>query len=275
MTLLGIERSLRKANEEFFEKYSILKRDLFTKEYEFWATKFPGGNNHGPSHIKRDLENLDRLLGNNPIARGLITSYELFLAMMAVLYHDVGLLRGRKGHSDTSGDFLKQEDTNYIIDERDKEIIWAAVVSHSSVKDIEKESERFAKEEIVGEHRARPRMVAALVRLADELDEDYRRAPSRVKGKIEIGTGSLFFWEFCERIQGIRPDQQKLEILISVQFKPEDLTRTVEQDGRKRSFFRLFAEKLAKMNQERSYTSKFLPEGLRYRRIVVSVRPPA
>src|SRR6266849_2410570 len=91
MPQLGIEKSLKEVGEKeglpLYEKYTVLKNRLFTKEYSFWAMGFLGGNDHGPEHISRVLEKLNGLLGETPIDRGLINIYELFLAMMSILYH--------------------------------------------------------------------------------------------------------------------------------------------------------------------------------------------
>ena len=118
MSLLRIESLLKEAQEHssqlFYYKYMVLKDRLLTNEYEHWAAGFPSGTNHGPSHIKRVLEYLDRLLGKDPLKDELLTPYELFLTMMSILYHDVGLLRERRTHADFSKLFLEDEQNEYV-----------------------------------------------------------------------------------------------------------------------------------------------------------------
>jgi hypothetical protein len=192
---LGIENALRDSEPTFFDKYRVMKQRLLNVEYEHWAAGFPEGNNHGRGHVLRVLENLDHLVGLKPLQ--LLDPYELFLAMMAILYHDIGLLQTRKGHEEISKSLLEGDRSDaYIINSIDKEIIAAAVVSHSSSKDIAKEISRFSIEEIVGKHRARPGVIAALVRLADELDEDHRRADSILQHRLLLPPTSKFFWTF-------------------------------------------------------------------------------
>jgi hypothetical protein len=130
---LGIEIALEGAGGSFIDKYRLMKDRLLNVEYEHWAAGFAEGNNHGKGHITRVLEYLDHLLGPKPLEH--LNPYELFLAMMSILYHDIGLLRQRKDHADISKALL-QGDTNdaYIINPIDKEIIAAAIVSHSSRK---------------------------------------------------------------------------------------------------------------------------------------------
>lgn len=277
MLQLGIEKCLKKAGERerlpFYEKYAVLKDRLFTREYSFWAMKFSGGNDHGPQHISRVLEKLDFLLGENPVERRFIGAYELFLTMMSILYHDVGILRERKEHPNIGGDFVEQEKNHYLFDLHDRDIIRAAVVSHGSQKDIDLECRGFSQTEAVGRHTVRPRMIAALVRLADELDEDYRRADPIVAEHIQLPDSSQFFWQFCQRITGIQPNQQSHEIYINVKLEVVDIGRTVSLEGKSRSFLAAFGDKIAKINRERVLLNKFLPKNLQYNYIKVSIRP--
>jgi hypothetical protein len=270
-----IEKLLEKASGSmpFYKQYALLKYHLFL-EYDHWAAGFRYGNNHGREHIRRVLEKLEQLLGTGFLPK-VITEYELFLTMMAILYHDVGVLRAREDHAATSGQFLDEDSNTYVIDKLDKEIIRAAVVSHSSTKKIDQECAGLLDEENIGAYTARPRVVAALVRLADELDEDFRRGNPQVAQRVQIPAESEFFWEFCQRVISVRPDRKKLNIKITVKFEPEDLGRQAELKKEPRLFIVAFAEKLAKINGERAYLSSFLPEPLKYKELVVAVRPLA
>lgn len=275
MIELGIERVLQNASQgtPFYQRYEVLKHRLLNNEYEHWAASFPHGNNHGPGHIRRVMENLDRILGENFLTEEIITPYELFLMMMSILYHDVGILAKREGHADLSGKFLDEQNDNYLIQKRDRDIIRAAVVSHSSSKNIEEECAAFPDREYIGSETVRPRVVAATVRLADELDEDHRRGDPEVARKIGISKDSEFYWQFCQRILAVRPDRSAREIYIGISFEPEDAGRTVRLQGRERLFVCAFAEKLAKINSERIVVSRFLPQTLQFRRLLLSIRP--
>lgn len=270
---LGIETALERAGGDFITKYRLMKGRLLNVEYEHWAAGFPEGNSHGRSHIQRALSYLDLLLGKDPLRH--LDVYELFLAMMSVLYHDVGILKARKGHSDISKELLLGDENDaYIINKIDKEIIAAAVVSHSSSKDIAKECSRFSHTEIVGKHSARPTVVAALVRLADELDEDHRRADPILQSKLSPPASSEFFWRFCQRVRGVRPDLIAKRIDFNMAFEPDDTTHCgTLPGGDVRHFIAFSADKLAKINSERVLVNRFLPPELQYSGLHVDVKP--
>lgn len=273
---LRIERSLergeRSTGQPLYTKYLNLKHELF-KQANYWAGAFPGGNDHGPGHIERVLEKLDQLVGGNPAKQQPLRPYELFLTMLSILYHDIGILRAREDHAGISSVFVEEEKNTYLVDPRDRDIISAAVVSHSSSKDIALETGRFSDEELIGNQSVRPRRIAALVRLADELDEDFRRADPAVQEKLDLPETSVFFWQFCQRVRGIRPDLESRSINLDIRFEREDVGRTVLVKDRRRPFVSAFAEKLAKINRERMVVGQFLPEELRYAQLTVSVKP--
>jgi hypothetical protein len=273
---LRIEATLKKADIIFFQKYSLMRERLLNVEYEHWAAGFPQGNNHGRGHIRRVLENLDNLLG--PIPLQSINEYELFLSMMSILYHDIGMLRQRKGHEMISGELLKgDEHDSYIVNPIDKQIITAAVVSHSSSQHIEEQCSKFSATELVGPHNARPRVVAALVRLADELDEDHRRADPLLQRRLDLERlypESVFFWLFCQRVRGVRPNLAAKQIDFNLAFENEDTTKYGSvPGGRMRSFIAFSAEKLAKINGERVYVNRFLPQELQYAGLHLDLKP--
>ncbi len=270
---MNIETALQNAEPEFFEKYRLMKRRLLNVEYEHWAAGFAEGNNHGRGHITRISEHFGSLLGSDPLKH--LNAYELFLAMMSILYHDIGMLRGRSQHADTSKELLEGDTHDaYIINKIDKEIIKAAVVSHSSSKDIAQECSRFGNPERIGSYDARPMVIAALVRLADELDEDHRRADDILQQRLDLPEESRFFWLFCQRVWGVRPNLVSKRIDFSLALEPEDTTTYGKVPGGKiRHFVAFTAEKLAKINKERVTVNQFLPTELQYMGLHVDVKP--
>ena len=174
---------------------------------------------------------------------------------MSILYHDIGLLRQRKGHEEISKVLLEG-------------------VSHSSSKDIAKECTQFSAEEPIGKHRARPAVIAALVRLSDELDGDNRRADPILQQRLTVPPESRFFWLFCERVRAVWPNLMAKRIDFNLALEPED-TKTIGPlpDGTTRHFVAFCAEKLAKINHERVTVNRFLPSELQYAGLHVDIRP--
>jgi HAD superfamily phosphoserine phosphatase-like hydrolase len=269
MPLLRIESELRKASAtpgiSYFHRYSTVKERLLTTEYAMTMAGFPGGNDHGPEHIKRVLANLDKLLGRNPLRH--VSQYELFLAMMGVLYHDVGILRGRKDHAAASALLLVKEHGSMILSDDEKALVSTIVRSHSSSSDLRK----CPPDQHIKGYDVRFRAIAALVRLSDELDEDVRRADPTLRAKLELPKESQFYWRFNEVIRGIRIDRQRSDIEFNVAFNADDLTRS--EAGVKHQFLELCIKKILKVNGERAYCNQFLPADLQIHQFRLTIQP--
>src|SRR5579871_2439948 len=99
--MLKSEKILQKYDKDnrasLYASYTVLYTGLRDEIYPFALRLWPEGNDHGWGHIVRVLDYLDRLVGPKPLSA--LTVYELYLCMISVLYHDIGMLRGRKGHS--------------------------------------------------------------------------------------------------------------------------------------------------------------------------------
>lgn len=89
--------------------------------------RFPGGNDHGPEHIKRVLGYLDQLLGGK---RELLNELELFLLLCSVLLHDQGMLQGRSGHARVSQRLLKLPEFSAYFDDPERLFIGKFVAVH-------------------------------------------------------------------------------------------------------------------------------------------------
>src|SRR5262249_39646652 len=122
-------------NTSLYSSYRVLYTGLRDEVYPFALARWPEGNDHGFGHITRVLENLDRHLAPNPLE--FVNGEELFLCMISVLYHDIGMLRGRKGHAQASQEIIDgMLGERFIADRFAREIAAIASRSHSSSEDI-------------------------------------------------------------------------------------------------------------------------------------------
>lgn len=258
MRYRSIDALLRAHDEDLFAKYRTIKQQITTNVQTRWCGKWPEGNDHGPGHIERVLSNLAALLAGESIEHGLVSIYEVFLAAVAVVAHDIGIIDGRKCHAERSAELLDllASKNIFLFDPYSRAILDVAIRCHSSTTEIELACQHLAEVETLHGHRVRPRLVAALVRLADELDEDHRRAVAWVQPLLPLPPSSLPYWEFCQRIAGVAINQN--DIVFTVAFEPDDVLRLVIIEGSEERFIRFFAKKLGKINREREVTKRYL-----------------
>lgn len=282
MVLLGIEKVLQEhqngGGQNFYEKYSVLKARLLEHEYTQTSAEFEGGNDHGPQHIRRVLNKLEDILGEEPLKH--LNVFELWLAMMAVLYHDVGLLQARENHPQIGADLLLGDRNTIIMDRVQRDVIRTAICSHGSKVDINEACRRYPKPHRIGDFPVDVRYVCALVRLADELDEDYRRGDEDLFHKRRIAERypqSVPFWYFNQRITGIHiipPNANRREVQFHTEFLPSDLEYHVDAAGGARDPFVLFAlKKFLKIARECALCGKFFPDALKLSHVVIKLLP--
>ncbi len=268
-TELAIEKALKDVQGTgFYEKFANL-RDYLTPVYSHWAADFSYGNDHGPGHIQRVTERLDELLGPSPLEH-LESPLELFLCMAAVQWHDVGMLESRKGHPAISGQWVKKlKGVDALLTEHERTIVAVAAQSHGSKCDIRANCSSLPDKLKIGQFSVRPKVIAALVRLADELDEDSRRAPEVAMAIMgdEMPADSKFYWTFCQRIVGVCPEVARRSITFNIQLKRKDLDSTVIVDGVSKPFVQAMLEKLRKIDIERELVNEFLPSQLQYQHV--------
>ncbi len=285
MEQLNIEKAFRELcseRSEYLEYYHIYfaTKFILTKDYyPFIKDKLPYYTDHGENHIKRVLEILCQLLKGHlpgedvvrpqvlPSLSGDLTSpklnvLEMYLLLCSVLWHDIGNLYGRIDHEkNISNYFNKAKD--FLFDRFSSEWIVKIGMSHSSPNtiegtiDIETRNER--------RHPFFPRFTAALLRLADELDETKERIGQRVMG--DIPEENQVFWFFCNCNDSIDIKPQAngagSKIVIESKINISDIHKEfvkINKDGTETKVFGMqeYLQRISKINKERLYCSSFL-----------------
>lgn len=267
--MLKIEQELQRHAANAFTKYSVLRQSL-EPIYSYAAAGFPVGNDHGFGHINRVIEKLNSILGDAPCS--VINERELFLTLVSILYHDIAILTDRAHHVENGAKFVAQiENNDFLLDSRERDVIAAAVASHGGKCDINERCSFLPSRLRLDSAEVRPKVVASLVRLADELDEDYRRANPIARSLRGIPAESDFYWDFGDKVSGIVPDQKTQTIAIDIRILDSDLSKIYILDKDKVPFLLAIGRKLAKINRERSTTAAHLPDAIRYEKLYVTV----
>ncbi len=272
--LLAIEEALRNRSGSSesgrFGYYETLKHALLNNEYLFTLHSFPGGNDHGPKHIIRVLEYVDKLLAND-IEK--LSELELYLLLCSVVLHDQGLLHGRAGHSRASQKLLKLPDFSGLFEDHEVEFLGKIVAVHSAREDIVKEFQSFDDVEHVAGDSVRLKYLAALLRLADELDEDSRRAKSRVFQKLHLPEESVIYWLINMHILSIKPLLASKSIKVTVQYATDEIEELYPyESGRLVNVLAGVFRKIQKVNAEREYCMRFIDDGPLLRKVKVRFR---
>ena len=142
---------------------------------------------HGPKHVELVLQRASTLARTNESARSehtphrffrtLLDPYEVLLLTLGVHFHDVGNMYGRAGHQQRIGDIMEQIGSLSALPWSQRNLIARIASSHAGTIEGDKDTIRLLEVELHdGDIRYRPQLLAGLLRLADELSDEYSRA---------------------------------------------------------------------------------------------------
>lgn len=160
---------------------------------------------HGEEHCIEVASNLDRLIPNN--TKETLNEEEIFVLLCAVIFHDYGMTQNREKHNVISGDYIKNNYQNiYGINASQAEVIGFLCLAHRDYKEGSNTISTLNKIPnifVIQRNKIRVQFLASLLRLADELDTTFSRAPEDIMGIIHLSKKAQEEWVTHNLISGI------------------------------------------------------------------------
>lgn len=193
-------------------------------------------NDHGIDHFERIENNYFNLIQNAEIN---LSCCEVYLALLSIWLHDIGLFLGRKvGESPDDArkyhhervksvlDYLLGENLISRMEASEEALVTRICAGHSRKTDLNSIAETAP---LNGEE-VRPRLLSTILRISDALDIDHRRAPESVFEIFEetIPSESKKHWQKHRPISGIRFNRTHATIDVVTVFE-NSLPNFVEQ----------------------------------------------
>lgn len=162
---------------------------------------------HGPQHCQTVETNLSLLLPE--AKKHELYPEEIFLLLCSAHFHDVGLLveknedeswkEIRREHADRTYDYLHDYYEEWGLNKFEAYALKNICLGHSG-------DTLYDLPEVMTIHhdQVRIRFLAALLRIADELDLDFTRVSRYIRQMRQIPEGSLRHWDKHEQVAGIR-----------------------------------------------------------------------
>jgi len=181
-------------------------------------------NDHGIDHFERVENNFHEIISKSHLT---LNSCELLLALLSIWFHDIGLFLGRKdGEDPIEGrkehyrrvrdviNRLEEQGNIANMDNAQKELLISICEGHSRKVDQLTINETV---EWNGET-VRPQMLSSILRVADALDIDKRRAPESIFDLFgeSIPVRSREHWEKHFMISGIiiNPNYSSVDVSV-------------------------------------------------------------
>lgn len=231
-------------------------------------------NDHGPDHNIKVIERANAIVLCEMIEP--LTEFEAFLLLCAVQIHDIGNILGRAGHEKKLGPLFEEKCKNIIVDTPERRIIKNIAMAHGGRSKNGKDtiSELRAREDICNE-KVRTRLLAAILRFADELADDMTRA-NRVAIDLDIlGTNSRIYHDYSLALHtvSINKDEVNHDYKVNLVFELEanSLKETFQVGGHNKYLLDEIYDRTLKMELERRYCMKFMYPYINIGRIDVNI----
>lgn len=224
---------------------------------------------HGCRHVSDLIESLDKIAQSMNNRRGAtpITPLEAYLLLCAAHLHDAGNIAGRKDHPSRSGDLIKDHMDLFYSTEIRQNIFDITRVHSGTSKKFGNDTIR----EISGDNFATPRLrlLAAVLRIADELSENPERVPGPLLKWFKTSPNSQFAYRYAQAFCSFVLQNDTLDIQLRVY--PEQHQYSQGLDGKKRGFFDHLERKIDVIEREIRYCSQYGRPDFDVRRIRIAM----
>jgi hypothetical protein len=227
----------------------------------------PYYNNHGEAHVKRVIDRATELLMKSGCK---VTPYEGYILLLAIEFHDVGMIFGRKEHEKKCMDVMDKLGSEIGDDTPEKRaIVKIAMVHCGHTRDGSRDTISKLDDYAMSGQRVRHRLLAAILRLSDELSDDRSRSSKLVTDLSIIPEDSMIFHLYSQSLHSVIIEKQEIQLEFCIE---QDLAlRKFKKDGKDVYLVDEIYDRTLKMYNELMYCMRFMRPDFDISRIRVSL----
>lgn len=237
-----------------------------------FAMRQDGGylTDHGPDHIKTVIQRASRL-AESPGCD--LSAYEVYVLLVGIHLHDVGNLFGRDEHELKSDEIMEQLGPLLGDDTGEKFAIHKIAAAHGGRVNGNKDKIRALSEtdSLLGQD-IRPRLLAALLRFADELADDRTRAARFLIDMGRIPQESEVYHKYAYALQSVKTEMPGDSVALHFELTVQDACQTFGKGDRHAYLLDEIFDRTLKMHRERMYCMRFLRPAISVDKINVTIR---
>lgn len=225
---------------------------------------------HDREHVARVRQVAANLISGSDIA---LSHFELTLLLIAVYLHDIGNVLGRAGHERQIHRTLTAAGMKLPIDQVEYATAKQIAGVHGGTVDGSKDTITTVpdKAAVSGDY-IRLRLLAAILRLADELADDPARANRVQLAAGTLPAGSVIYHVVAAGLHSQMPDATTREITLNFTFNDPALFKRKlgKGDGEVHLLDEIFERSMKTFNEAR-YCSRFMRPYLEFERVKVDI----
>lgn len=183
---------------------------------------------------------------------------------------------GRAGHERKLNSIFDEKSTNIIIDTPERRVIKSIAMAHGGKTENGKDTiSLLSARETIFNETVRTRLLAAILRFADELADDNTRANRPALDLGILGTNSDIYHKYSRALHtvAIKPDEENKDFKVSLVFELEApaLKERYLVGNREKYLLDEIYDRTQKMELERRYCMKFMYPYINIGRIQVVI----
>jgi uncharacterized FlaG/YvyC family protein len=224
---------------------------------------------HNSEHFDEVVRHAGDLLGatdNNIDSWKTLSPYELYVLLVAIRVHDVGNIHGRELHEKQCFPFLRQHQELLGGDPSELKTIARIAEAHGGEQNGSKDTISFLNTiEHVANIKIRSRLLAAIVRFADEICEHSGRAAKYLLKHGKIPKHSEIYHKYALAIKGSIYNSQDRRLHVTFNITTDDIVQTWGCGDRKKDnthydtiyLIDEILDRIEKMDRERRYCNMY------------------
>ena len=226
---------------------------------------------HGPDHVATVIERAGDLLAHPSQYFPKFTPYEIYLLLMAIHFHDIGNIFGRKGHETRHAEVMAHVSGLLAGDAVERRAILQIARAHGGYTNGDKDTIAGLPTEawVMGQS-VRYQALAAVLRFADELADDSRRAARAIVALGLLPAESEVFHAYAGALHSVAISPANRTIDLRYNFNRDQTALLGKGHDRVYLLDEIYA-RTVKMHYEREYCMRFTRDFLRIDAIDVQI----
>ena len=211
------------------------------------------------------------LKGDMTSATSELNAYELYILLVAIRVHDVGNMYGRGGHEKKCFQILLDIGGAAGLDNREKKAIANIAQAHGGKTSMQSKDTigQLDVKLLANNVSYRPRLLAGIVRIADEICENKRRAANVLLRQGALPNHSEIYHQYAASLSGNRWSANDRALHLSFEAKLSEIEKPWGCEERTDASMKVVSEaylldeifsRLEKMDMERRYCNMFTRE---------------
>lgn len=229
-------------------------------------------NDHSSDHVQMVIEKVSQIIWYEGSQVEKLDPLECFILLSAIQIHDAGhVIGGREGHEYNAKEFLKKYD-GYVVGSPEKKIIYEIARAHSGKNDP---IGKLPQSEDISNFSVRMRLLAALLRLADEMADEASRASAFLYDQNKILKGSRLFHAFSMSLNSCLPHTDTQEIRMKFNLNKSRCNEVFKKPMKDYEIETYLLDEIYvrtfKTFHECLYYNRFVSEKLRFNSVSVTI----